>query len=938
MTDYKKTLNLPKTAFPMKASLAQREPEMLKYWEKINLYEKLRNFGKDRPKYILADGPPYANGKIHLGTTLNKVLKDIVVKSKTLSGFDAPYVPGWDCHGLPIEHKVEKKVGKPGDKLSHKEFRQACRKFAASQVEIQKTDFKRLGVLGEWDNPYLTMNPTYEANTVRVLAKIIENGHLQRGQKPVHWCTACGSALAEAEVEYKDKASPSIDVAFDAKDPAALANLFGVQPSDTRVAVVIWTTTPWTLPANVAVAVHPKLEYALVACDVDGQPMQLVLAQALVSSVMERFGVKQFEVLGTTTGDKLEHSALAHPFLDRESVVILGDHVTTEAGTGCVHTAPAHGQDDYVVCTRYKIPMENPVDAKSCFVEGTPIVGGMHVFKANEPLLVALADSGHLLHHEAMQHSYPHCWRHKTPLIFRATPQWFISMEKKGLREKALADIEQAQWVPDWGKNRIHTMVESRPDWCISRQRTWGTPIALFIHNATGEMHPDTPRLMEEVATLMDASGIEAWYDLDPKTLLGDDAKEYMKNTDILDVWFDSGVTHACVLDQRPQLHVPADLYLEGSDQHRGWFQTSLLTSIAMRDKAPFKNVLTHGYVVDGKGFKMSKSLGNVVAPSEVVNKMGADILRLWAASTDHTVDINYSDEIMKRVADAYRRIRNTARFLLSNLADFDPKKDAVDSDQLLELDRWAIDAAKRLQDDIVQAYNAFRFQSIYQMIHNFCAVEMGSFYLDIIKDRQYTSAANGVPRRSAQTAMFHILEALARWLAPILSFTAEEIWKNMPGDRGESVFFTTWYSSFPDVADAEQLQPTWGFFMQVRDEVNKNLEACRNAGEIGSGLEANVTLYAENSVFDRLNVLGEELRFVLITSGARLLKASERKDDAKDTDIEGLRVQVSASKHEKCERCWQRCEDVGVDAEHPTLCGRCVVNVVGEGEVRQYA
>lgn len=939
MTDYKDTLNLPKTAFPMKASLAQREPDILKRWSSIDLYKKMREQGKGRPSFILHDGPPYANGSIHLGTALNKILKDMVVKSKTLSGFDAPYVPGWDCHGLPIEHKVEKKVGKAGQKLTHKEFRQACREFAASQVDIQKSEFQRLGVLGEWDNPYLTMDFTYEANAIRALSKVVANGHLQRGQKPVHWCTSCGSALAEAEVEYKDKTSPSIDVAFDAVEYQDVLTLFDADHDIvSRVIMPIWTTTPWTLPANQAVSVNPKINYALIEAKFNNEAVAFIVAEALSADVMSRYDIHEYKVVGEIRGEQLEGTVLQHPFMDRQVPVVLGDHVTTDAGTGNVHTAPAHGLDDYMMGVKYQLPMENPVDSRSCFIEGTPLVAGMHVFKANEPIIVELADGGHLLHQEPLNHSYPHCWRHKTPLIFRATPQWFISMEKNGLRTMALDAIQKVDWIPDWGQTRIRNMVEGRPDWCISRQRTWGIPIALFIHKTTGELHPRTTELMEDVAKRVEKDSIDAWFDLDAKELLGDDADNYDKVTDTLDVWYDSGVTHTCVLEEREGLHVPSDLCLEGSDQHRGWFQTSLLTSLAIRNASPYKEVLTHGYVVDGKGYKMSKSVGNTISPTEVINKMGADVLRLWAAATDHTGDVKFSDEIIKRSADAYRRIRNTARFLLSNLNDFDPTKDCLPEGELLALDRWAIHATQELQEKIVAAYDRFHFQHIYQLIHNFCTVEMGSFYLDIIKDRQYTSCTSGSPRRSSQTAMYHILEAFVRWLAPILSFTAEEIWQHMPGTREDSIFLSQWYDNFPVLTAQEEEVEYWGWLMQVRDEVNKVLEERRNSGDIGSALDADVFLYGENAVYEKLSKLGDELRFVLITSGAQALPSSERNGEAKDTEVEGLWVKVAVSSHQKCERCWQRCEDVGADAEHKTICGRCVSNIAGNGENRKFA
>lgn len=936
MSDYKDTLNLPETDFPMKASLAQREPETLAFWAELNLYHRLRQQSKGRERFVLHDGPPYANGPIHLGTSLNKILKDIVIKSKTLSGFDAPYVPGWDCHGLPIELNVEKKKGKVGHKISAKDFRQACRDFARSQVDLQRNDFKRLGVVGDWDHPYLTMDFNYEATTIRALAKMIEKGHLHRGQKPVHWCTDCGSALAEAEVEYQEKISPAIDVAFEVVNPQQLFTVMGCDQSTESVAFPIWTTTPWTLPANEAVCVNPNLDYILVSCKFDKRERILVIAKALLEDVMHRYSVSHYQILAESKGDVLEQIILKHPFLDREVPIVLGDHVTTDAGTGNVHTAPAHGQDDYVVGSRYGLPMENPVDARSCFVEGTPLVAGLHVSKANDPIIDTLKSSRHLLHHATLSHSYPHCWRHKTPVIFRATPQWFIAMDQKGLRNLGLKAIDHVRWIPDWGKNRIYKMVEMRPDWCISRQRAWGIPIPLFVHKTTNELHPNTVELMRRAADIVAAGGIEAWFDAEASDFIGKEITDYDKSNDVLDVWFDSGVSHACVLEQRSELSVPADLYLEGSDQHRGWFQTSLLTSIAMRDEAPYKTVLTHGYVVDGKGMKMSKSIGNTVAPSEVIQKYGADILRLWTASSYFIDDIRFSDEIIKRVADAYRRIRNTARFLLSNLYDFNPVVDLVDVDKLVALDFWAIQTTAELQKQILDAYDNYHFQSIYQMIHNFCAVDMGSFYLDIIKDRQYTCRKDGVSRRSSQTAMYYVLESLVRWLAPILSFTSEEIWKHMSDGREESVFLSRWFNQFPSMEKRHD-HIDWSELMTVRNEVNKVLEKHRQAGKIRSALEAEVVLYADKNLYQKLKPLDDELRFFLITSGARFETEDMKTTSAEVADELNLFIDVIVSENEKCERCWQRRPEVGLSDEHPTLCQRCEDNVFGLGEVRRY-
>ncbi len=943
MTDYKDTLNLPNTAFPMKGNLSQREPDMLKRWEEEGLYQKIREACAGRPKFILHDGPPYANGEIHIGHAVNKVLKDIIVKSRTLDGFDAPYVPGWDCHGLPIELQVEKKVGKPGAKVSAAKFREACRDYAAKQVDKQRIDFRRLGVLGDWDNPYLTMDFKFEANIIRSLGRIVDNGHVHKGYKPVHWCTDCGSALAEAEVEYKDKESFTIDVKFRAPDEdAVFARCHHVPDGrgEGRISFVIWTTTPWTLPANRAVALNPSLEYAVVQCE-DGAngPERLVVAEALLKDTMGRWGIEKYHVLGYAKGEAFEGLQVWHPFYDRGVPIILGEHVTLEAGTGAVHTAPGHGLEDYIVGQRYDLPVDNPVGGDGRFLAGTPLFEGEHVFTANEHVIEVLKEKRALVQESRVKHSYPHCWRHKTPIIFRATPQWFVSMEQKGLRKSALREIETVHWMPDWGKARIQGMVENRPDWCISRQRTWGVPITLFLHKDSGELHPDTADLVEAVAKRVEEKGIQAWFDLEPEELLGAQAGQYEKATDTLDVWFDSGVTHECVLAQRDGLQFPADLYLEGSDQHRGWFQSSLMTSVAMSDQAPYKEVLTHGFTVDAEGRKMSKSLGNVVAPQKVLKTLGADIVRLWVAATDYRGEMSVSDEILKRTADAYRRIRNTSRFLLANLNGFDPAQHSVAPADMIELDRWVVDRAHRLQEEIVRAYRDYQFHLIYQKVHNFCVTDLGGFYLDIIKDRQYTTQTDSLARRSAQSAMYHIAEALVRWLAPVLSYTADEIWQHLPGERGESVFMATWYDGlFALDADDPFDRTFWDSAIAVRTAVGKHLEQARKAGAIGSALDAEVDLYCEPKLYQRLQLLGDELRFVLITSYARLHPAEEHNGDVVDTDVGGLKLVISPSDHGKCVRCWHHREDVGAHAEHPELCGRCVENVAGGGETRRFA
>jgi len=934
VSNYKDTLNLPNTGFPMKANLAQREPEMLKRWESEGLYQKIREICAGRDKFILHDGPPYANGDIHIGHAVNKLLKDIIVKSRTLDGFDAPYVPGWDCHGLPIELQVEKKVGKPGRKVSAGDFRKACRDYAFKQVDKQRTDFKRLGVLGDWDNPYLTMNFGQEADIIRSLGRIAANGHIVKGSKPVHWCTDCGSALAEAEVEYKDKESFAIDVRFRAVDADAMANKFDGEAGGGELSVVIWTTTPWTLPANQGVALNAELDYVLLQAGDE----RLVIAEGMLEDALARWSLADHKVLGRCKGEALEHMQLRHPFYDRKVPVILGEHVTLDAGTGAVHTAPGHGVEDFVVGQKYGLPVDNPVGGNGCYVEGTEIFAGEHVFKANEHVVEVLKEHGTLVHVAKLQHSYPVCWRHKTPIIFRATPQWFIGMHKNGLRDAAMAEIDKVEWVPEWGKARIQGMVENRPDWCISRQRTWGVPVTFFVDKNTGELHPRTAELVEQVAQRVEQEGIQAWFDLQPAELLGDEADQYDKVPDTLDVWFDSGVTHECVLQRREGLQWPADLYLEGSDQHRGWFQSSLLTSVAMHGEAPYKECLTHGFTVDKDGKKMSKSLGNVVSPQQVMKTLGADIIRLWVAATDYRAEMTVSDEILKRTADAYRRMRNTLRFLLANLNGFDPAHNMVAFDDMIELDRWAVDRAWQLQQDITKAYKDYNFHVIYQKVLNFCVADMGGFYLDVIKDRQYTMPADSLGRRSCQTAMYHIAEAMVRWLAPVMSFTADEAWGFVPGERSDSVFLETWYDKLQPMADAEQARAFWSKAMGVRAAVSKLLEGMRKAGDIGSSLDAEVRLYCDADLKQQLDKLGDELRFVLITSGASTDTIEAAGEDAVETDVAGLKVAAVASAHAKCPRCWHHREDVGSNAEHPELCGRCAENVAGEGETRSFA
>ena len=922
MSDYKNTLNLPATDFPMKANLANREGSFLKDWQDKDIHQQIRQKFKGKPLFVLHDGPPYANGDIHIGHAVNKVLKDVIVKSKTLSGYDAPYVPGWDCHGLPIEHMVEKKKGKVGHKISADEFRAACREYADKQIEKQKVDFKRLGIFGDWENPYLTKNFKYEADIVRALGKIVKNGHLTKGFKPVHWCTECSSALAEAEVEYKDKGSDTVDVAFN-----VIGDFF---ENDKPLALIIWTTTPWTLPANEAVSLHPDLDYALV----DVGKSLYILSDDLLESSLERYGVKDFKKLSKTyKGSELEGLMLQHPFYDKQVPVILGEHVTTETGTGAVHTAPAHGQDDYVVGLQYNLPVDCPVDGRGVFIDSTEGVAGEFIFKANATIIGLLESHGTLVKHEPITHSYPHCWRHKTPVIFRATPQWFVSMTKKNLRDKVNDEILNVKWIPNWGQKRIELMVGNRPDWCISRQRYWGSPITLFINKNTGELHPDTEKLFEVVAKKIELDGIEAWFKLKVEDVLGAEAKDYEKTTDTLDVWFDSGVSHYAVLKASSYLSDVADMYLEGSDQHRGWFQSSLLTSCAINERAPYKQVLTHGFTVDQNGHKMSKSLGNVIPPQKVVNSLGADILRLWIGSTDYSGEMTVSDEILNRSADSYRRIRNTMRFMLANMQGFDPKNDLVDMNDMLVLDRWIVSKTHDLQQQVINEYDNYNFHFVMKAILNFCTNDLGGFYLDVIKDRQYTTQTDSLARRSAQSALFHISHAMVRWLSPILSFTSEEIWQFLPGASNESVFLQTWYEGLEGNFDSPVIESC----RDINTHLRKELEEMRKNKVIGSSLDAEVDIYCKDENYQNLLGLRDELRFVFITSEARVNELSSKPSDAKEIDS-SIAIKVYKSKHQKCVRCWHHRPEIGQNKMHNDLCDRCVENISGKGENRVFA
>jgi len=933
MADYRKTLNMPDSPFPMRGDLAKREPGWIAQWQQQQLYRKIRAASKGRPRFVLHDGPPYANGDIHIGHAVNKILKDIIVRSKTLAGFDAPYVPGWDCHGLPIEHQIEKTHGKhlPADQA-----RAHCRAYAQEQIERQKKDFIRLGVLGDWDRPYKTMEFRTEADEIRALGEMYRRGYLFKGLKPVNWCFDCGSALAEAEVEYADKKSPAIDVAFplEAAERARLAGAFGLDGLPDRTAyAVIWTTTPWTLPGNQALNVHPEFVYELV----DTPKGLLILAAELRAAALERYGLEG-RVLGACRGLALDRMQFRHPFYDRHSTVFLGDYVTLDTGTGIVHSAPAYGVEDYDSCKRAGMKNEEiltPVQGDGRFAESLPFFGGLNVWKANPQIIEKLAAVGSLLASREIVHSYMHCWRHKTPIIYRATTQWFVGMDRQPnegetLRTAALAAIEATEFFPSWGKARLHAMIANRPDWCVSRQRNWGVPIPFFLHKETGEPHPRTLELIEAVAKKVEQGGIEAWFAIgerDARELLGEDAAQYDKMSDTLDVWFDSGTTHWSVMrgSHESDCGYPADLYLEGSDQHRGWFHSSLLTGCAIDGRAPYKGLLTHGFVVDGKGMKMSKSKGNVVAPQQVSDTLGAEILRLWVAATDYSGELTISKEILDRVVEVYRRLRNTLKFLLANTADFDPATQMLPVDQWLEVDRYALALAHELQAACLAAYERYEFHKVVQALQNFCAEDLGAFYLDILKDRLYTTAADSRARRSAQGALWHVVQALTRLMAPILSFTAEEI---MAVQGRDSVMLECWHA-LPELPEKSALATRWQAIRAVRAEAMKKIEEVRSAGGVGSSLQAELEIRAGGETHDLLASLGDDLKFVLICSKVTLNKADQTE------------IVVSPSPHAKCGRCWHWREDVGRHdqaSEHPELCGRCAANLFGSGEVREFA
>jgi isoleucyl-tRNA synthetase len=938
---------MTETPFPMRGDMAKREPNWVQQWQTKKIYERVRKAAAGRPKFILHDGPPYANGDIHIGHAVNKILKDMVVKARTFAGYDAPYVPGWDCHGMPIEIQIEKQYGK---NLPTADVLTKARAYALEQVDRQRKDFIRLGVLGEWQNPYLTMNYSNEADELRALGQMLEKGYVYRGLKPVNWCFDCQSALAEAEVEYQDKRDPAIDVGFKFTEFDKLSTAFGLDKLPTEHGfIVIWTTTPWTIPSNQALNVNPEVIYSLVQTERDGQPLLLILAQDLVESSLARFKLEG-TTIATAHGAALAGISFRHPlhaadpFFDRLSPMYLADYVTTESGTGVVHSAPAYGLDDFISCRAHGMKDENiltPVMGDGKYASTLPLFGGLTIWEASKPICNALKEAGALFELKMFDHSYMHCWRHKSPIIYRATSQWFAGMDvhpKDGgatLRQAALAGIEQTEFFPDWGKARLHGMIANRPDWTLSRQRQWGVPMAFVVHKETGALHPRTPELLEQVAKLIEKGGIDAWQALDLKDLIGAEADIYIKNKDTLDVWFDSGSTHQTVLrgSHKEQSAFPADLYLEGSDQHRGWFHSSLLTSSMLNGAPPYKALLTHGFVVDGEGKKMSKSIGNTIAPQDVWNKLGADMLRLWVATTDYTGELSISDEILKRVTESYRRIRNTLRFLLANLSDFDYAKDAVPVAELLEIDRYAIANMAQLQKEIEAHYMQYEFQPVYSKLQNYCSEDLGGFYLDILKDRLYTSGVTSASRRSAQTALYHLTQSLLRLMAPALSFTAEEAWEIFAGAEGwkasdETIFTQTWWQ-LPEQADAEALLAKYTAVRTVRTDVTKQLEDLRTSGAIGSSLQAELSIKAAGEKFKVLASLEDDLKFIFITSLASVSEVASEEEEA---------VNVAASKAEKCERCWHYRADVGTHADHPTLCGRCHSNLFGAGEKRKFA
>lgn len=940
MSNYKFTLNLPSTNFPMKANLAIKEPLILQRWKEDDIYYLIRKAKEGGKKFLLHDGPPYANGNIHIGHAVNKILKDIIIKSKNMDDFDAPFIPGWDCHGLPIEHKVEQIIGNVSKKINLSLFRKQCRAYANEQILIQKQDFIRLGVIGDWQSPYLTMDFQIEANIIRALGKIIEHGFLYQGAKPVHWCLDCCSSLAEAEVEYYEKTSLSLDVLFYSKDTKTISQKFNIY-TDLKypIMIVIWTSTPWTLPANRAIAIHPEFEYQLIKIK---QNQYLIIAKELVSQVMKRIKINHWEILGSTRGVNLENLLFFHPFLNRTVPVVLGKNVTLDIGTGAVHIAPNYGIDDYILGKRYKLNLDDLINANGFYKSNIhPMLDNVNIFKVDDIIINLLTKNNTLLHSENILHSYPHCWRHKNPIIYRATPQWFINLDHKQLRTKLLNEIQKVQWIPEWGKSRITSMIMNRPDWCISRQRAWGVPMTIFVHKTTKKLHPKTLSFINKIAISVERHGIQAWWDLNIDDFLGQEANEYNKVNDTLDVWFDSGTTHFSVFKARSELDFEfADMYLEGSDQHRGWFMSSLITSTAIKGRAPYKKVLTHGFTVDSRGLKMSKSIGNTIKLTDMIDKFGADIIRLWVASTDYSREIAVSDEILQRSSDIYRRIRNTARFLLANLNNFNPEQNIIKPDNMILLDKWAIHSTKLAQDDIMSCYDKYNFHQVIHRIMQFCSIEMGSFYFEIIKDRQYTFKSTSVARYSCQTALWHIIQSLVRWISPILSFTADEIWHYLPKFNAKQCIFTeSWYNGLFELDVKDKINFShWNELIKLRNEVNKVIEEAREKKIIGTSLEASIYIYAKPELVNKLTVLNNELKFFFLTSEVIIQDYNLAINNSYESSvISGLKIYLNKANGHKCQRCWNYTTDIGKTEQHPTICYRCYTNIAGNGEKRNF-
>ncbi|QCI19727.1 MAG: isoleucine--tRNA ligase [Buchnera aphidicola (Brevicoryne brassicae)] len=935
MNDYKKTLNLPKTTFSMKGNLVKKEPEILKNWHKNNLYKLIRKKKEGKKIFFLHDGPPYANGNIHIGHAVNKVLKDIIIKSKNISGFDAPYIPSWDCHGLPIEQKVEETIS-DCEKISTSKFQEKCREYAENQVQKQKKDFIRLGVIGDWENAHLTMDFKNEANIIRTLSKIIKKKYLYQDFKPVYWCLSCSSSLSEAEVEYSKKTSDSIIVAFKNQNKSIIENIFNLKKINQKeIYLPIWTTTPWTLPSSKAIAIHPDFAYQLI----ETEKYNLIIAKKLVKNVLNKLKIKKWIVIDSIKGKYLENVIFLHPFLKNIYLpLILGKHVTLESGTGCVHTAPDHGPDDYKVSQKYNIKISNLVDFKGNYISNIhPKLDGINIFQANSIIIKILTERNLLLHHEYLKHNYPHCWRHKNPIIYRATPQWFVKIDYQKLRDKSLEEIKKVFWIPEWGQSRIREMIKKRPDWCVSRQRKWGVPMSIFINKKTREIHPKTFLLMEKIAKKVEIEGIKAWWNIDLKEILGKEYQVYDKILDILDVWFESGNTHTSIKYKNKKYEKnSADMYLEGSDQHRGWFMSSLIISTLINEKAPYSEVLTHGFVVDGKGQKMSKSMGNTISPNNIINKLGADVLRLWVASSNYSNDISISDEILKNASDTYRRIRNTARFMLANINDFNPKKDIISKNNMVYLDKWAISHTKTVQEEIIELYKKYNFHAVIQRIMYFCSMEMGSFYLDIIKDRQYTLKENSQERRSCQTAIYYIIHALVRWIAPILSFTADEIWNHLPQNDSPYVFTEEWFDKLFHLDKNDVFNcKFWNEIIDIKNEINKFLEELIKNKTINNSLEASVTLYVLPELLTKLKILDKELKFIFLTSETKVKPYETAPINTKKSkNISFFKISLNKFKGKKCPRCWHYFNN-DKNCLHNDICNRCVLNTTGNGEKR---